>query len=103
MIQVVSLDHPQLAPLPMPDRFRTEISYFMTLPGSPGVPTLQPQEYWVRLEDAQQWLDDGSFQLVSPLDAAAKAEIELSEDHERWLEWMVEHQTQHIRLTSDSA
>ena len=40
-------------------------------------------------------------QSSSPLDAATKAEIELSEDHERWLEWMVEHQIQHIRLTSD--
>jgi hypothetical protein len=84
----------------MPDRFRTEVTYFMTLPGTAGVPALAAQEYWIGLEDARRWLDDGTFQLVSPLDAAAKAEIELSEDHERWLEWIVQHQIQHVRLSS---
>ena len=27
-----------------------------------------------------------------------KTEIELTEDHEAWLKWMVEHEIQHVRL-----
>ena len=88
----------EIAPLPMPDRFEHEIAYFMTVPGEPGVPSLGPGEYWIRLSDAQSWLDDGAFSLVSPLDSASKTEIELSEDQETWLEWMVAHAIEHVRL-----
>ena len=98
MIKVYSVDHPDLKPLEMPDRFRTEIVYFMTPPGESGVPPLGPQEYWVRLDDAKKWLDDYCVSVVSPLDAEAKAEFELSEEQEQWLEWMVAHQIQHVRL-----
>lgn len=93
-----SLEKPDLPPFEVPDRFRTEVVYFMTPAGSEGVPDLAENEYWIRREDAAKWLDEGVFSIVSPLDAASKAEIELTEDQERWLEWMVEHQLQHIRL-----
>jgi hypothetical protein len=81
----------------MPDRFRTQIVYFMTPPGQ-GVPALPPGEYRIRLADAQNWLDEGVVSVVSPLDAENKAELELTEEQEAWLEWMVEHQIQHVRL-----
>ena len=90
----------------MPDRFRLEVVYFMSPTSSakgvpiPGAPTCNEREYWVKPEDAQRWLDEGVFTLVSPLDAEAVAEIELSEDQERWLEWMAEHGITHIRLES---
>jgi hypothetical protein len=29
------------------------------------------------------------------------AEIELSEDHEGWLAWMVEHEIEHVRIDMD--
>lgn len=97
-MRVYSVQHPQLPPVEMPSRFRVEIAYFMTPAGEAGVPTLQAGEYWVRQQDARRWLDDGVVSVVSPLDAEAKAEIELSEDHERWLEWMVAHLVEHVRL-----
>jgi len=82
----------------MPDRFRHEVTYFMTPAGQEGAPKLAPGEYWVRLHDARTFLDEGVVRLVSPLDSASKAEIGLSEEQEAWLEWMVANRVEHIRL-----
>lgn len=97
-MHVYSVDRPDLPPFPMPDRFRTEIVYFMTPPGERGVPPLPPDEYWIHREDAKRWLDEFVVCVVSPLDAETKAEIELSEDQEGWLEWMVRNEIEHVRL-----
>ncbi len=87
-----------LPPYKMPDRFRTDVAYFMTPGGEPGVPPLGRNEYWIRLEDARVWLDALVVQVVSPLDAEAKAELELTDEQEGWLEWLVRHEIQHVRL-----
>lgn len=97
-MKIYSVEKPDLPPFPMPDRFRTEIVYFMTPPGDHGVPPLPPDEYWIRREDAQRWLEDCVVSVVSPLDAASKAQIELSEDQEAWLEWLVQNEIQHVRV-----
>lgn len=92
------MEKPDLAPLAMPERFRTEVSYFITPSGEHGIPKLPTGQYWVRLEDARRWLDDGGVEVISPLAPDAKAEFELTEEQETWLEWMIEHQLQHIRV-----
>jgi len=100
MVQVFAVDRPELPPLLMPEQFRLQIPYFMSPSGDEGVPELAPGEYWIRLENTRRWLDDFVVEVGSPLDAATKAEIELSEDQERWLEWMLEHQIERVRLGS---
>jgi len=97
-VKVYAVDRSGLAPLTMPDRFRHEIAYFMSVPGVNGVPSLPPGEYWVRLEEAKTWFDEGVLRIVSPLDANNCAEIELTEEHEEWLEWMIANQIERIRL-----
>ena len=92
------VNRPDLAPFRMPDRFRQEITFFMTSPGDEGVPKLATGEYWIRLADAKSFLDEGCLRIVSPLDSATKAEIELSEEQESWLEWMVAHNIEHVRF-----
>lgn len=87
-----------LPPFVMPDRFRTDIAYFMTPAGSAGVPNLGPGEYWIRREDARHWLNELVVRVVSPLDAEAQAEVELTEEQEGWLEWLVKHDIQHVKL-----
>jgi hypothetical protein len=96
--KVHAVDRAELAPFGMPDRFRHEIAYFMSVPGVSGVPRLPAGEYWVRSEDADRWLDEGVLRIISPLDANNCAEIELTEEHEEWLQWMVANRVQHIRL-----
>jgi hypothetical protein len=95
---VYAVDQPSLPPFEMPPRFKTEVTYFMTPSGDHGVPPLPPGEYWVRLEDARRWLEGLVVEVVSPLAAETKAELELTEEQEAWLEWMVENEIEHIRL-----
>jgi hypothetical protein len=90
-MHVIAVDLPDLTPFPMPDRFRTDVAYF-AVPGAPN------GEYQIRLEDATRWLEELVFEVVSPLDAASKAEIELTPEQESWLEWMVQHKIEKIRL-----
>lgn len=95
---VYAVDHPELPPFPMPDRFRHEITYFMTPGGEAGVPVLAAREYWIRQSDARSCFEDGVVRIVSPLDSDSKAEIELSEEQEAWLEWLLAHQIEHVRV-----
>lgn len=97
-VSVYAVDRPDLAPFAMSDRFRLDIAYFMSVPGQGDVPRLPEGQYWVCLDDARRWLDAGSILLVSPLDSAHKTEVELSEEQEAWLEWMVVNQVQRIAL-----
>ncbi len=97
-VQIVAVEKEGIEPLSMPESFRHEIAYFMTIPGENGAPLIPRGEYWVRLSEAREWLDDGIVSIVSPLDSENKTDIEISEEQEVWLEWMVEHEIQHIRL-----
>jgi hypothetical protein len=97
-MRVYAVDHPELAPLEMSSRFKRDIAYFMTPSGERGAPELPSGEYWINLEDAKRWLDDGILTLVSPLDSENQAEAEISEEQEKWLEWLVAHGVQHVRL-----
>jgi hypothetical protein len=98
-MQVHALDQPNVPPLEMPARFRTEIVFFMTPPGDRGSPPEMGEgEYWIDLGEARQWLDEGAVYVVSPLDAENQAEIELTEDHEVFLEWLIKHSVQHVRM-----
>lgn len=96
---VHAVDHPELPPFRMPDRFRHDITYFVTPAGMPGAPEKLPErEYWVRLDDARQIYDDGVIRIVSPLDSDNRTELEISEEQERWLEWMLQHGIEHVRV-----
>ena len=98
-MKVHAVDQANLAPLEMPARFRTEIVFFMTPPGDKGAPAkLAENEYWIDAAEARRWLDEGVVYVVSPLDAENKAEIELTEEHEAFLEWLVQHNVQHVRM-----
>lgn len=97
-VTVVAVDRPELTPFPMPERFRTEIAYFMSTPADGE--HWPAGEYRVSASDVRTWLEEGVFRLVSPLDSAAQAEIELSEEQEAWLEWMSANQVERIRIAS---
>jgi hypothetical protein len=99
LMQVIAVDQPQLPPLRLPDRFRMEIPFFMTPPGDRGAPAaLGENEYWIDLEDARRWLDEMVVYVVSPLDAENQAEIELTEYHEAFLQWLVTHGVNRVRV-----
>jgi len=97
-VLVYAVDHPELTPYRMSDRFRTEIAYFMTVADEAGVPPLGPDEYWVRRDDAKRWYEEGVLALISPLDSQNKTEVEITEEQEDWLQWMIENEIEHVRL-----
>src|SRR4029078_12537645 len=90
-MKIAAVDQPNIPPLEMPERFRMEIVYFMTLPGDKGAPVkMEEGQYWIDRDEAQKWLDEQVVYVVSPLDAENQAEIELTEYHEAFLQWVVE-------------
>jgi hypothetical protein len=95
---VHAVGRPDVPPFAMPARFRTDIAYFMTPFGDYGVAKLPPSEYWIRLDDARTWLDEGVVAVVSPLDSLNKTEFELTDEQENWLRWMVANGVEHVRL-----
>lgn len=98
-VRVISVDQPAAPPCAMPDRFRHDVTYFATPAGVQDAPAeLGEREYWIRAEEARQAFDDGVITIVSPLDSSYRTEIEISEDQERWLEWLLKHNVQHVRL-----
>ena len=95
---VYAVDKPELPPLEMPDRFQNDIRYFITQSDSESLYELPPNQYCVSLEEAEKWLEDGVFYLPSPLDNERQAEVEITEEQEVWLEWMIENQIHRILL-----
>jgi hypothetical protein len=92
------VDHPEVPALPISTRLRSQLVYFMTPPGTPGVPDLAEHEYWFAPDDVARWLADGVFQLVSPLDTANWTEVELTDEQEALLIWLDKHGIQHVRV-----
>ena len=96
---VYAVDKPEIPPFEMPVRFKHDITYFVTLAGEQGVPkTIAQGEWWVRREDAQRIYDEGVIRIVSPLDSATTAELEITEEQEAWLKWILRHEIEHLRL-----
>lgn len=96
---VYAVAKPDLPPFEMPARFRHDIIYFVTPAGEPGAPeTLDKDHWWVRREDAIRIEDAGVVPIVSPLDSASTSELELTEEQEAWLKWMILNDVEHLRL-----
>jgi hypothetical protein len=96
-----AVDRPGVVVLPISERMRAQLIYFMTPPQSPGVPPLGENEFWIARADVIRWLADGVFYLLSPLDSGNTAEIELTEEQEAMLGWLDENGVQHIRVVGD--
>jgi hypothetical protein len=96
--KLVSVDHPDVSPLPISDRLRSQLVYFMSTPDTPGVPPLGEDEYWISRGDVTRWLMEGVFLLVSPLDTENMTEVELSEEQEALLNWLDKYKVEHVRL-----
>jgi hypothetical protein len=95
---LVPLDRPEVARRPITPRLRAQLVYFMSAPGTPGVPALGEDEYWFAAAEVDRWIDEGVFYLVSPLDTANMTEVELTEEQESFLQWLQDSRVQHVRL-----
>ena len=96
--RLIAVDRPEVSPLPITARMRSELVYFMTPSSTPGVPPLGENEVWIARADVGTWLADGFIDLVSPLDSANKLEVELTEEQEVVLHWLKSNDIQHVRV-----
>ena len=96
--RVTSVDNPAAPPLDISSRLRSQLPYFITPADAPHVPPLGPNEYWIDADKAAEWAEEGVFEVVSPLDSENATVVELSEEQEGLMDWLVAHQTQHLRL-----
>lgn len=97
-MQIEAVGRNDIAPCPMPQRFKTDIAYFMTPGGEAGVPPLASGEYWIDMTSAERWLAEGVVEVVSPLDSYHHTEFEVTEEQEAWLAWLVANRIQHVRV-----
>lgn len=95
-MKVFATDREDVPPIEMPDRFRTEIVYFAASSDAAPPPPLAPGEYYVPQAATAEFLDTLVIEIISPL-AAASAEVDVSEDQERWLRWMLDHGIERVR------
>lgn len=95
-MKVFAADRQGVPPIEMPERFRTEIVYFAAASDAAPPPPLALGEYYVPQAAAAEFLDTLVIEIISPL-AATSAEIDISEDQERWLRWMVDHGVERVR------
>ncbi len=98
--RLLPVNQPHVSPLTISDRLRGQLVYFMTPPGSAGVPVLGEDEYWIARDEVARWLAEGVFYLVSPLDSANATEVELTEEQESLMGWLDKHGVQHVRLVN---
>jgi aspartokinase-like uncharacterized kinase len=95
---LIPLDRPEVPAKPISTRLRAQLVYFMTAPGTPGIPALGEEEYWFAADDVARWIDEGVFYLVSPLDTANMTEVEITEEQEAFLQWLRDQRVQHVRV-----
>jgi hypothetical protein len=92
------LDRPEVAPLPISNRLRDQLVYFMSARDTPGLPDLGELDFWFDAAEVAKWVDDGVFYLVSPLDTENMTEVELTEEQESLLAWLHGQKIRHVRL-----
>jgi hypothetical protein len=97
-LRLVALDRPEVPPLAISARLRSQLVYFITPGGSPDVPALGEDEFWFAPDDVARSLDDGVVFLVSPLDTTNMTEVELSEEQEALLSWLQKNNVRHVRV-----
>jgi hypothetical protein len=97
-IRLIPLDRNTVSPREVSPRLRGQLVYFAAPAGATGIPALGEAEYWFRSEEVSQWLEDGVFYLVSPLDTANQTELELTEEQEALLLWLQRESIQHVRV-----
>jgi hypothetical protein len=97
--RVFSVEKPEIKAFLMPSRFKHDIIYFATPAGKPGVPPALGQgDWWIPREEALRLFEEGVVRIVSPLDSSTTAELEITEEQEAWLQWVIENEIEQIRL-----
>lgn len=96
---VIPLDKTEIAPYEISGTLRNQLPYFtegkIHDAGS-------PDEFFFPIARTSELLEDGVFYVVSPLDDQNQAEIEITDEQEDLLEWLVLNRIEKVRLLFQS-
>ncbi len=100
-MQLVAIGRTDVKPLKISPRLRSQFVYFACPPGQQGIPKLEEGEFFFALKENEKWQDDGVIFLVSPLDTDNMTEVELTEEQEDLMDWLVKNKLEHVRLEGE--
>ena len=100
-MQLVAIGRTDVKPLKISPRLRSQFVYFACQPGQQGIPKLEEGEFFFALKETEKWQDDGVIFLVSPLDTDNMTEVELTEEQEDLMDWLVKNKLEHVRLEGE--
>ena len=92
---VYSLNILEIEPYEISPTLRKQLQYFTE---GEIRDTQKPDEYTFPLERTSELLEDGVFYIVSPLDDKHQAEIEITDEQEDLLDWLVSNGIDHVRV-----
>lgn len=100
-MQLKAIGRTDVGPFKVSTRLRSQFVYFVSSPEAAGVPKLAENEFFFALAETRKWHDEGVIFLVSPLDTANMTEVELTEEQEDLMEWLVKNHVEHVRLEGE--
>lgn len=93
---VIPLDKTEIAPYEISATLRNQLPYFTD---GRIHDTGNSDEFVFPIARTTELLEDGVFFVVSPLDDQNQAEIEITEEQEDLLEWLVSNRIGKVRIT----
>jgi len=94
---VVPLDKMQVSPYKISPVLKRQLQYFTD---GERRDTDKPEEFFFPLARTSELLREGVFYVVSPLDDQNQAEIEITDEQEDLLEWLVSHQIERVQVSA---
>ena len=92
-LSLVAIDRPEVPPLTISARLRSQLVYF-AVPVNLAI----EGELAFREDEVEKWLDEGVIELLSPLDTANMTEVELEEEQETMLLWLKKQKAWRVRI-----
>ena len=93
---VIPLNKIEIAPYEISATLRNQLQYFTD---GKIHDTGNSDEFVFPIARTTELLEDGVFYVVSPLDDQNQAEIEITEEQEDLLEWLVSNRIEEVRIT----
>lgn len=97
-MKLVAVERPEVPPLTISPRLRSQFIYFASPSNSTLIPPLAENEFHFPLDETRVYHDEGVIYLVSPLDTDNKTEVELTEEQEDLMAWLVKHSVERVRV-----
>lgn len=93
---VIPLDKTEIAPYEISATLRNQLPYFTD---GRIHDAGNSDEFVFPIARTSELLEDGVFYVISPLDDQNQAEIEITEEQEDLLEWLVSNRIEQVRIT----